>query len=192
MKQIYTTLVLIALSVTAYSQTFYISKTNNNVQLTWSTDQELNRSHYEIERSFDGREWKSIALIFSAENGTVVNSYRYEDKNVSNEVFHYRLRLVDMDGRFTYSSVKTIRSTETVSAVKIYGSEKKVIIDLNASPQSDILVSVINNSGQVITQKSYRNPSTKINVDLGSIASGTYVVQVTDKKGLSEVKKVVL
>ena len=171
---------------------FYISKSAENIQLNWSTDKEINNSHFDVERSFNGIDWKKIAVVFGSGNSNNVNNYNYNDKNVSNPVVYYRLRQVDIDGRFIYSSIKTIRAGEAVSAVRIYGSEKNVVIDLNTSVKNNLVVSVVNANGQVITRQSFSNPSYKINLNLQNATSGTYIVQVTDNKGWAEVKKVIL
>lgn len=171
---------------------FYINKSGQNIQLTWSTDKEMNNSHFEVERSFNGINWEKIAIIFGAGNSSSTNNYSYNDKNISSPVVYYRLRQVDIDGRSAYSSIKTIRIGETISAVKIYGFEKTVVIDINSSIKSNIIVSVINNSGQVVSQKTYSNPSYKITLNLHHIPTGAYIVRVVDNKGVSEVKKVIL
>lgn len=170
---------------------FYINRSANNVQLAWATDKEVNNSHFEVERSFNGNEWNKIAVVFTVADNFATN-YSYTDKNISNPVVYYRIRQVDIDGRSIYSSVRTIRSGEAIPAVKVYGFQKNVVIDLNTSTKNNIVVTIVNNGGQVISRQSYNNPSYKINLNLQHVASGAYVVQVSDSKGWSEVRKVVL
>ena len=171
---------------------FFISKTDQNIQLSWSTDKEINNSHFEVERSFNGLNWEKIAVIVGSENDKNNSNYSYSDKEISRPVVYYRIRQVDIDGRSVYTSIKTIRTGEAISPLKIYGSEKNIIIDFNTTVKSKIVVSVANNSGQVITRKSYSNSSYKINLNLSGVPSGLYIVQVTDNEGRSEVKKVIL
>ncbi|MBC7827240.1 MAG: T9SS type A sorting domain-containing protein [Chitinophagaceae bacterium] len=171
---------------------FYISKTNQNIQLSWSTDKEIMSSHFDVERSFNGTQWEKISVIFSAGTSNNTNNYTYSDKNISNPVVYYRLRQVDLNGRSVYSSIKMIRMSETISTLKIYGFEKNVVIDLNTSVKSKIIVTVVSTNGQVINEQVYNNPSYKINLNLQNVASGAYFVRVTDNKGWLEVKKVIL
>jgi hypothetical protein len=79
-----------------------------------------------------------------------------------------------------------------MQTVKIYGFDKNVVIDLNAFIKDYIVISVVNNIGQVIGQQSYSNPLHKLNLNLPNITSGTYIIQVADGKGWSEAKKVIL
>ena len=171
---------------------FYISKSGQNIQLTWSTDKEIDNSHFDVERSFNGTLWERISTMLSAGIGNNTNNYTYNDKNISNPVVYYRLRQVDLNGRSVYSSIKMIRMSETIAPIKIYGFDKNVVIDFNTAVKSKVTVSVINNSGQIISQKSYTNPSYKINLNCSNIANGAYIIQVSDNKGWSEVKKLIL
>lgn len=170
---------------------FYISKSGQNIQLSWSTDKEINNNHFEVERSSDGLNWEKIALVFSTGNANNSNNYNYNDKTISSPVVYYRLRQVDINGRFMYSSIKTIRMGENISPVKVYGFEKNVVIDLNSSIKGNLVVSVVNNNGQVISKQTFSNPSYKINLGM-NVTSGAYIVHVSDNKGWSVVRKVIL
>ena len=171
---------------------FYISKSSQNIQMTWSTDKEINNSHFDIERSSNGVDWERIAVVFGSGTNSNSSQYSYNDKNISSVVVYYRLRQVDVDGRFVYSSIKSIRMDQAISAVKIYSSEKNVVIDLNSVIKNNLVVSVVNSNGQVISKQSFKNPSYKINLHLQNAPTGTYVVHVTDNAGMTEVKKIIL
>jgi hypothetical protein len=169
---------------------FNINKNGNTVELTWSNDQQ-NNGNYEIEKSKNGIDWIKIAVINSASNSNNSTVYSYTDHNIPESVVYYRLRLSD-NGQSFYSSVKTIRVGEMKPPVKIYGFEKSVIIDLNNQVNENIVVSILNNYGKLISQQVYNNPSYKISFKLNNIVKGAYVIQVTGINGWSEAKKVIL
>lgn len=171
---------------------FYINKSGPTIQLSWSTDNETNHSHFVVERSSNGTSWEEIALINAGPGNNNSNNYSYNDKTIPGPVVYYRLRQVDMDGRSVFSSIRLIRSSEPMKAVKIYGTNKKVVVDLNTPITSSLVISVIDAKGQVITQQTVVNPSYKINVDVPGASRGMYIVHLTDSKGWTEVKKVVL
>lgn len=87
---------------------------NDKVSLAWSTSQGSNVSHYNIERSYDNKSFKQAALIFTAENPAAVNNYSYNDpvKNVPSSVIYYRLKMIDKDGKYKYSEVRTIAMSD--------------------------------------------------------------------------------
>lgn len=171
---------------------FYINKSAQDVQLTWSTDKEIENSHFDVERSFNGIDWKKIAVVFGTGTTNSSNQYSYNDKSVSNAVIYYRLRQVDVNGRFIYSSIKTIRLNESIPTLKIYGSDKTVVIDLNSSVSNNLAVSILTSNGQLVKRQSFNNPSYKVTLQVQNVPTGTYVIQVSDGKGLNEVKKVIL
>ena len=119
-KRIALLLVIIIYSVVGESQalnfdspvlSFTTQLTNNKVWLAWSTSQDVNVSHYFIERSYDNKTFEQAALIFTAEDPAPVNNYSYKDpiKNVTGSLIYYRLKMVDKDGKYKYTEVKTVR-----------------------------------------------------------------------------------
>ena len=171
---------------------FYVSKSGTAIQLTWSTDREINSSRFEIERSFNGVDWQNIASANAAGNSSNNNNYSYNDKNLSGPVVYYRIRQVDIDGRSVYSSIKTIRSNEAISPLKIYAAEKNVVIDLNQAVKNKLVVTVINTNGQVLNRQTFANPQYKIKLQLNNVITGTYIVNVNDNNGLNMTTKIVL
>jgi len=170
---------------------FYINKANQNIRLNWSTDNEINNSHFDVEKSADGVNWLKVGVVIAG-NNRITNNYSYNDKISSSPVVYYRLRQVDIDGRSSFSSIKAIRTGETIPAVKIYSSEKNVVIDLNSAVKSNLFVSVINSNGQVISKRAFNNAAYKINFHLDKATPGTYIVHVADNKGMNAVKKIIL
>jgi hypothetical protein len=171
---------------------FYVNKSGTTIELKWSVDKEAYNNHYDIERSTDGHTWTKIAVVSTASNSDDPKTYNYIDNTISNPIVYYRVLYVDNDGRSISSAVKTIDAEETISTVKIYGFEKNVVVDLDAFVKDYIVISVVNNIGRVIGQQSYFNPLQKLNLNLPNIARGAYIIQVTDGKGWSEAKKVIL
>lgn len=172
-------------------KSFYATKNNSNVVLNWSTAQEFNNNNFEIQRSTDGVNWNVVAVMLGAGTSYTEKQYSYTDKNVTAAVVYYRIRQVDMDSKYTYSTVKTIRSNEATPVTKVYAAGKNVNVEFNSAVKDNVVVRIITTNGQVIAQQSYQQPSYKITLNTNSNA-GVYLVQVTDGKEWSEVTKVML
>lgn len=72
--------------------------------LKWTTASEQNTAWFEIQRHAPGSAFATIAKIPAAGNSHLPLSYQYTDNdNVTNDTLSYRLRMVDLDGQFTYS-----------------------------------------------------------------------------------------
>lgn len=174
-------------------QSFYVTRQGSNNQLSWSTSQELNNNYYAVEKSNDARNWKQIAIVTGAGTSSLINKYGYTDKNSNEAVVYYRLRQVDRNGSTYYSAIRTLRNTETAAVANIYASSNKtVIIDFNSDVKNNVSIQLINMSGQIIVRKEFSQASYRLVVDAMSAGSGVYVVRVSDSKGWSEVKKIML
>lgn len=81
---------------------------NNNI-LSWQVADELNLDHYELDKSKDGQNFSYVADI-KANGGP---NYSYTDNSLDNSsnLVYYRLKMVDIDGNFTYSSIVLINTT---------------------------------------------------------------------------------
>ena len=73
--------------------------------LKWSTAQETNLQTFILERSTDGLNWQSIGSLPGTNTANPQN-YSLPD-NAANALinYYYRLKMVDVDGSFRYSSV---------------------------------------------------------------------------------------
>jgi len=88
---------------------FEVLAKNSMHQLTWSTATEIEASHFEIEHSNDGGVWEIIGMVNAAGEGLIQQSYTFD--HLPNSVFsthYYRLKMIDLDGSFEYSNIRSI------------------------------------------------------------------------------------
>lgn len=171
---------------------FFVAKSNNNVILNWSTAQESNNNNFEVQRSLDGSTWSTIAIMIGAGNSNTVQQYNFTDKNMTAAVAYYRIKQVDTDGHYTYSTVKSIRANEAAPATRIYTNGNTVNIEFNKEVKKTITVRIINMNGQVVTQRDFQQAAYRITMNMNNSVSGMYLVQLNDNAGWNEIKKVVL
>lgn len=116
-------------------------KGNGSVNhLSWITSEEINVSHFEIERSYTGNNFKKIGTV-NAHGGQGASSYEYDDDSFLEGYVYYRLKVLDKDGAYSYSLV-----------VRIYsGSKKKNDITVSPNPfRNEIFVATsFNQSGKL-------------------------------------------
>jgi hypothetical protein len=79
-----------------------------DVKLDWSTASESNNRGFEIMRSDDGGKWLGIGFVNGNGTSGVKNTYTYTDRNRPSGKFYYRLKQVDLDGKFNYSNILVI------------------------------------------------------------------------------------
>lgn len=78
----------------------------DKVKLMWQTASESNSSHFEVERSDDVKEWKTIGSVGSAGDSQSLIDYNFFDHEIGgSQILYYRLKQVDQDGQFEYSNI---------------------------------------------------------------------------------------
>ncbi|WBO86744.1 LamG-like jellyroll fold domain-containing protein [Hymenobacter yonginensis] len=80
------------------------------VRLAWATASERNSARFEVERSLDGRTFQPIGTVPAAGTSSSRRTYSLPDQQLPAGAtpLYYRLRQVDLDGTFAYSSVQVV------------------------------------------------------------------------------------
>jgi hypothetical protein len=100
---------------------FYAQKGEIGTDLIWSTSQEFNNDHFEIERSHDGINFEKITNVNGQGTKNSLTTYVYNDIDVNRTlVVYYRIKQVDYDGKFEYSNVIVLNGAEGNSSIEIY------------------------------------------------------------------------
>ncbi|HEY6503804.1 MAG TPA: CHRD domain-containing protein [Chitinophagaceae bacterium] len=162
-------------------------KQNNKVSLIWESAEELNLKQYEIEQQGnDRRSWISKAVV-AARGGNTTTRYSYLDEPTltSADYVLYRLKIEDLDGKFSYSPVIKINIKEAKAELSITanpvidGLLRYTITGLPAHKKAD--VSIIDHSGRVMLRST---TSSLINneVNIANLAAGMYrlIVRIDD------------
>ncbi|MBT1687454.1 beta strand repeat-containing protein [Dawidia soli] len=87
---------------------FTAQRAGAGVALHWITEKERNASHFEVERSEDGRTFTQVGTV-PALNGDNQNDYDFFDSQANMQTrYYYRIRQVDLDQQGSYSDVRTV------------------------------------------------------------------------------------
>lgn len=167
---------------------FNASKKNDTkVALNWSTSQELNASHFVVERSTNGKEYDEAGLVFAVGNSNANINYKFTDelRNSKATVLYYRLRMVDMDGKTEKSVVRIIRNNDVNETAKILTYPNPVVNELRVqvpvSWQHDLVnIEVYNNSGQVVKRQTTARANQTEVVNVNDLGSGIYFVKASN------------
>jgi hypothetical protein len=173
---------------------FSASRGNGTVQLVWNTANELNNSHFEIERSANGSDWVTIGNV-AAGNNAQADTYTYTDEAAPAAQTQYRIRQVDFDGNYGYSKVALVggaaAATASAQATIIATGRTISIFPENVSADR-LIVRVMTINGQVVQQQAFGSAAGRIDLTVSGSTTGVYIVQVTDGRQWSLVKKMML
>jgi hypothetical protein len=88
------------------------SHVNNQIKLNWTTAAETNSHGFDVERSAINNRWEKLGFVASHGTTTASQEYIFIDKNLpAGTELSFRLKMIDMDGRFSYSQVLKIPVT---------------------------------------------------------------------------------
>lgn len=71
---------------------------DNQVELSWATESELNNDYFEVLRSLDGEDFEAIGRVEGSGNSSELSDYSFVDKSPAQGANFYKLRQVDFDG----------------------------------------------------------------------------------------------
>jgi hypothetical protein len=153
-------------------------------RLEWSTATEENSDHFELQRSYGGADFTTIATIQSKNSANGAN-YMYDD-NISTikdaEVIFYRLRMVDKDGSFDYSNVVSIHMPlKTNFIVKGNPFTDVIKMQLTTSKRENLQLNLYDASGKLMAMKSMTVAAgiNELQWDgLSTLASGNYLLEL--------------
>lgn len=158
---------------------FVAQKQDKKVKLSWSTEQEINSSHFIIERSADGRNWQSIGNITAA--GTSSNHLEYiaYDNFPLNGTGYYRIKEVDKDGKLQVSVVRPVSFDKGYSITIAPNPAKDIItVMLDRISNTASTVQLFTASGNLVfTDKTNLS---KISINTSAFARGLYYIKITN------------
>jgi hypothetical protein len=158
-------------------------------KLQWKVEDALDFSHFIMEQSRDGSLYTAIGQV-PYTNG--IGSYNFIDNNPGSGTTWYRLKMVDIDRKYKYSSVASIRSdctnrqivvrptvtSNTIQVMLPQGYEKAQLNILNTSGQR--MAPVVKGNGVLRT------------VSLQGLPAAVYILQVingSDSKTFMVIKQ---
>lgn len=164
-------------------QSFTAVRNNSTVMLRWETVSEENSRGFYIERNI-GDKWQTMGYVASKAingNSNTLLTYDYNDINNSKGMTQYRLRQIDIDGKYAYSQVRAVRAS---------GQKGKTIIYPNPSSDGKVNVvfedkevirdiTLVDMNGRVVKQwQNVRNNTLKIE----NLVTGIYTVRILNKE----------
>ncbi|MEP6674783.1 MAG: T9SS type A sorting domain-containing protein [Ferruginibacter sp.] len=165
---------------------FTASNQTDRVQLNWQVDNEINFSHYEIERSYNCREFTNAGNVVAHNYGGTFN-YNFTDDNAFKNnpaAVYYRLKQVDIDGSFVYSSVVNVRNKKDLAfAVNnlVNPVKDKISFSVTTKTPGQLVIRLSDADGKIILKHSYNTMTGTTPVQLNeaaALATGLYFLRV--------------
>ena len=138
---------------------------NNETYLSWSTATEINNKGFEVQKSMNGQTFTGIGFVTGAGNSSLINNYSYTDTKVLSGSNYYRLKQIDLDGRFSYSPVIKLDYSKFEWAVMGNPVNSNSWVQLQLDKTANVSLQIIAINGEIIKT-----------INKGIISAGTYSI----------------
>jgi hypothetical protein len=158
---------------------------NNSSHLRWVTAAETNNKGFEVERSYDGQQFRVIGFVPGAISSSSDKTYTFQDRDIAQNENFYRLKQVDLDGNISYSNIILLKNKMALSSsMKLLRNPVRSSVDVELpARQSDRLsVRIIDMNGKVVLKQVIATSQTRIRIETGNslVSKAVYVLTVSD------------
>jgi type IX secretion system substrate protein len=164
---------------------------NHSVVINWVVSRQTDNKEYNVERSSDGKNWSSIGVVANEDSYTASQSYSLTDANPLSGNNYYRIRQDDINGKVSYSAIKTVNA-ESTAKVAVWPNPAKNIINIqqeNSSGMHNINAEIFNQSGQKVASGLLHNGINTVNIE--SLPAGYYIVHIDVSNGEKYNQKII-
>ena len=160
---------------------FDAMKSENYVDLTWSTESERDNESFIVERSEDGKLFEPIGVMPGAGNSASLLRYTMRDNNPPEGTVYYRLKQTDFDGAFTYSQIRSVHFDPSVT---IYPNPSNTSFRLKGKNLGESQVMLTNAIGEQVDVVLLSREKDNVELETENLPEGMYFVTVLLNEGV--------
>jgi uncharacterized repeat protein (TIGR01451 family) len=169
---------------------FSASPGSGYILLKWSTTNEIDASHFEVEHSFDGASFSGIGIVSAVNNSSLTNQYQFTHSQNKTGNHFYRLKIVDLDGKFIYS--KVLKLTIGKNDYDLFSiTPNPAFAKISITGNGITSITLYDIAGRLVFTKN-ENAVLSTTLDISALTSGIYTVWVQSADGRQQSKKLVI
>ena len=166
----------------------FAQRQREQASISWEIGLETNTARYEIDRSGDGKQFKSIGKIAAAQR----SFYTFNDLKPLDGTSFYRIRAIDNDGLVTYSKTVRLNTPGTGSNLAVFPNPVSLHtfrVRFEKAISEKLNMKLYDLSGRLVWQRSLECNGTEAGVELPpSVPAGVYQL-VTESSRHKDVQK---
>ena len=161
--------------------------------LEWATSTEQNSAAFELERSLTGNSFVKIATVPAAGNSNSTKIYPYKDAGIdklNSSVFFYRVKQVDLNGAFKYSSIVRLNYNQNdVAKSIVYPNPTQGLITVTVGDRALVgsMATVLDINGRTVQQVKITAQSQSFN--FSTLSNGVYFIRLQNKEVMKIIKQ---
>ncbi len=160
-----------------------LNRLKNRVDLRWATATEKNSDYFIIERSVNSIDWSEILQQKAAGNSISLLQYEaFDDAPFMGTVF-YRIKEIDFDQKFTYSSVQSVtkNSDESILVISPNPITSTARINFMAIADGEFQLEITNTLAQIVLYQNIflQRGENKIELEMEQFNPGSYFIKIS-------------
>ena len=163
---------------------------DNTVALQWITTLETNTKYFVVERTTNFMNYQVIDTVYAENNAEYTETYSTVDRHANKSMNYYRLRIVDRDGRTSYSPVVAIRFMNT-KAPLMYPNPATGFVKIIQGTEPIRLVTIVDIMGRTVKRVANKTSDSQITIPTWAMANGLYFVEIRTAQSSFKTKLVV-
>ncbi|MEQ1553673.1 MAG: T9SS type A sorting domain-containing protein [Ferruginibacter sp.] len=169
---------------------FAAIKNNCTANLVWKTSSEINSDKFEVEvLTKANTDFATIGSVIASGASSSSKNYQFSYAMQADVVYYFRLKMIKKDGTFTYSKIAPLSCENRKSEISVYPNPTPNTITIEGLAKGKNIVTLYTNQGRLVT--SLTTSKVKDVIDMTTLASGTYMLKITNENGTSEVRTIV-
>ncbi|MEZ4774689.1 MAG: T9SS type A sorting domain-containing protein [Bacteroidia bacterium] len=171
-------------------------------EIQWGTTQEINNDYFVIERAVKGSigdTWSEVGRTEGAGTTDKATVYTFEDHNIPANadgiVLSYRIRQVDIDGRFSFSkTVELVLWGNDRASFAVYPNPTSSSLTLQAAIEGDQMletVRILSLTGQAVYETNPSAARWEETIDVSHLPKGLYFAQMVYTYGQKSIRLMV-
>lgn len=154
---------------------FNVADKNGYASLSWQTCNEINVKDFEVQKSTDAQNFSTIGTVV-AKNSSCGTTYTYADpKQLAGTAF-YRIKMVDKDGKATYSGVVRIDGKLPASLSVFPNPVLNTLTLSHPKAETGAVIKIVSMSGLVAVTHNVEKDNIQTSIDVSKLAKGNYIV----------------
>lgn len=154
---------------------------DDDVRVSWTTLSEINNNRFEVERSINNKDWRTIGIVKGKGNSNTPVKYTYNDLHATQLLsgsvgtLSYRLRQIDFDGKNITTNIVQLDLDKTINSHALL-FPNPFDNDFVIRSLQPFTLSIYNMNGLILHEETYDSGEKKIRTD--NLPSGLLIAEV--------------
>jgi hypothetical protein len=153
---------------------FNAKKVSSGVAVLWNVDMEENVKVYEVQRSADGKNFSTIGSV----DAIAQRAYSFTDTKAINNAY-YRIKSVDMDGKFMYTTIVNIKGDKATVVIRSYPMPVQNMMTIeHPAATATSTITIVSADGRMVKSMLLTAGEQQTTVNMGTAQPGLYFARL--------------